>query len=162
VEFLTEDRTGQFPYELCLAIEGLDNDYRQRILYSLKNVDKLSFSEIREAVDIETPLLSSHLRKLTESLLVEHFYEHTLGDEKYSFYRISKFGKSVLESLLRALNKETYEAPDIFRVEINGSSAKPSSVQTEIIVQKLVKDFSKILKANSSSDGQVLAKIAGV
>jgi DNA-binding transcriptional ArsR family regulator len=93
----------QFPYELGKAIEGLNHEYRQKILLSLNEVDKLSFSEIGEKVDISRPLLANHLKKLAETLLVEHFYEHEVGNEKFSYYRISLFGKTLLENMIGTL-----------------------------------------------------------
>jgi DNA-binding HxlR family transcriptional regulator len=158
--------TRQFPYELSIAIEGLDNEYRQRILYALKNVDRLSFSEIRETVDIETPLLSNHLRRLSESLLVEHFYEHVLGDERYSFYRISKFGKNILDNLFKALNKEAItDYPEYYIVSSDQTEDSASEVNTaplEAIIAGQCEAYNGSLKANSSSDGSIIAQIVKV
>ena len=93
----------QFPYELGKAVEGLNNTYRQEILLALTEVEKLSFSEIRERVGISRPLLASHLKKLSKTLLIEHFYEHEVGNEKFSYYRISTFGKALLENMIGTL-----------------------------------------------------------
>jgi len=92
-----------FPYELRKAIEGLNNKYRQEILLVLNEVEKLSFSEIREKVDINRSLLANHLKKLSKTLLIEHFYEHEVGNEKFSYYSISTFGKSLLENMIGTL-----------------------------------------------------------
>ena len=93
----------QFPYELSKAVEGLNNEYRQEILLSLNEVEKLSFSEIRKKVGISRPLLANHLKKLSQTLLVEHFYEHEVGNEIFSYYRISPFGKILLENMIGTL-----------------------------------------------------------
>lgn len=93
----------QFPYELGRAVEGLNNKYRQEILLALNEVEKLSFSEIRERVGISRPLLANHLKKLSKTFLIEHFYEHEIGNEKFSYYRISSFGKALLENMIGTL-----------------------------------------------------------
>jgi len=93
----------QLPIELSEAVRGLDNKYRQEILLTLREVEKLSFSEIREKVGISRPLLANHLRKLSKTLLVEHFYEHEVGNEKFSYYRISPFGRVLLENMIGTL-----------------------------------------------------------
>ena len=93
----------QFPYELGKAVEGLNNKYRQEILLTLNEVEKLSFSEIREKVAISRPLLANHLKKLSKSLLIEHFYEHEVGNENFSYYRIAPFGKALLENMIGTL-----------------------------------------------------------
>ena len=93
----------RFPYELGKAVEGLNNNYRQEILLALNEVERLSFSDIRKRVDISRPLLASHLKKLSKTLLIEHFYEHEVGEEKFSYYRISPFGKALLGNMLGTL-----------------------------------------------------------
>ena len=92
-----------FPYELGKAVEGLNNKYRQEILLALTEVEKLSFSEIRKRVGISRPLLASHLKKLSKTLLIEHFYEHEVGNEMFSYYRVSPFGKALLENMIGTL-----------------------------------------------------------
>jgi len=93
----------QFPYELGKAVEGLNNKYRQEILLTLTEVEKLSFSEIRERVGISRPLLANHLKKLSKTLLIEHFYEHEVGNERFSYYKISPFGRALLENMVGTL-----------------------------------------------------------
>ena len=124
----------EFPYELRKAIEGLSNQHRQEILLALREKGKLSFSEINEEVPIKRPLLAIHLKKLSRTLLVEHFYQHQLRDEKYSYYRISPFGRALLESMLgtlffkRVTTKITF--PQIEREETTaaiGSVLKPNA-----------------------------------
>jgi len=88
-----------FPQELSLAINGLNNAKRQKIIMKLYSVQKMSFSEIREITGINDSLLSNHLRKLKDSMLIEQFYEHLVGQENYSFYKITKYGKKIINNL---------------------------------------------------------------
>ncbi len=91
------------PYELNLAIEGLNNKQRQEILFTLQEVDRLSFSELSKKIDIDRSLLANHLKILLKTLLVEHYYDHKIGNETFSFYAISPLGKSILNRLLGTL-----------------------------------------------------------
>jgi len=93
----------EFPYELGKAVEGLNNKYRQEILLVLNEIEKLSFSQIQKKVGISRPLLANHLKKLSKTLLIEHFYEHEIGNENFSYYRISPFGKALLGNMIGAL-----------------------------------------------------------
>lgn len=93
----------QFPYEIALAIKGLDNETRQKILLSLNVAESLSFSEIKDIIKADKSLIASHLKKLTKNLLVEHFFEHEIGNEHFSYYQISTFGKTLLNNLMATL-----------------------------------------------------------
>jgi len=93
----------QLPHELSLAIKGLDSEHRQRILLSLIEKEKLSFSEISNRANINRSLLANHLKILSKTLLIEHYYEHEIGNERYSYYRISPFGKALLGNMLGTL-----------------------------------------------------------
>lgn len=100
----------QFPYEIQLAIKGLNNKNRQKILTILRKHEKISFSEISRETSIGRSLLASHLNTLIDCLMVDHFFEHEIGVESYSFYKITSFGRRIVEHLLNALyvvKKET-------------------------------------------------------
>ena len=97
----------ELPYELRIAIDGLNNPNRQKILLILENEDKLSFSEIERKSELDKALLASHLRKLIRTLLIEHFYEHEVGNDRFSYYRISSLGKLLLQNILKTVLEET-------------------------------------------------------
>jgi len=96
-----------FPRDLQRAIHGLNDEKRQRILLLLNRQGRLSFADIQRQVfntmKIQKNTLSHHLKILVKSLLIEHFYDHKAGVEHYSYYKISPFGKRVLESLYKTL-----------------------------------------------------------
>ena len=104
-------RIMKLPKELASAIRGLDNENRRAILFSLYYAPKMAFSEILQETRMGDSLLSSHLRTLQDSYLVEQFYEHEMGNEKYSFYAITKFGRNILTSLLSTYYIVEYEGP---------------------------------------------------
>ena len=96
-----------FPKDLQLAIQGIQDTTRQQILLILDANKALSFSDIQkrmaQQMRIAKNTLAHHLKVLIRSLLVEHYYEHKVGVEQFSFYRISPFGHRVVLNLYQAL-----------------------------------------------------------
>jgi hypothetical protein len=95
----------EIPQELKKAIGGLDDDTRLHIFLTLKRDKELSFSDLSERVNMknEKAKMLFHLKKLTESALVEHKYKHQIGNEKYSFYAITKFGENLWNNIVASL-----------------------------------------------------------
>jgi len=121
-------RVMKLPKELASAIRGLNNENRRAILFSLYYAPKMAFSEILKETRLGDSLLSSHLRTLQDSYLVEQFYEHEMGNEKYSFYALTKFGRNILTSLLSTYYIVEYESPQEPTLEpqsLNVSSGVP-------------------------------------
>lgn len=110
------------PIELRRAISGLDNDIRLGIFLALIKHGELSFSELGEKLDMkeDKAKLNFHLGKLTKSALVEHYYRHQLGSEKFSFYSTTAFGKNLWNSVVQSLK------PPSPIVDIGESSGKYS------------------------------------
>lgn len=88
-----------FPPELSNAIKGLSNENRQKIIINLYNEIKLSFSELQSRTGINASLLSNHLKKLKDSMLIERIFDRIVGEVVYSFYKITKYGKDIVERL---------------------------------------------------------------
>ena len=125
---MSQLRIEKFPQELASAIKGLDNENRSTILLSLYYTSKMKFSEILKETRLGGSLLSGHLRTLQDSFLVERFYEHEMGNEKYSFYALTKFGRNILTSLLSTYYIVEYEDPQEPTLEpqsLNISSGLP-------------------------------------
>ena len=93
----------EIPQETRLIIAALDNPIRQAILVLLGEREELSFSEIQKEFSIEKLTLNFHLKKLFSSALIDHYYKHELGNQKYSFYSITPLGSRILASLNNAL-----------------------------------------------------------
>lgn len=103
VDALIRSKIVEFPTELSQAIEGLNHINRQKILVSLFNYEEQSFSEIKKETELNDALLSSHLRKLKDSLLVEQYYKHVENKQDYSYYKLTKYGKTILTNLLKII-----------------------------------------------------------
>jgi DNA-binding transcriptional ArsR family regulator len=101
VDLLTQiSKIQEFPTELVKALEGLNHINRQKILITLLEGKQLSFSDIKHRTDMNDALLSSHLRKLKDSLLVEQYYQHIQNKQDYSYYQLTEYGKNILTKLL--------------------------------------------------------------
>lgn len=114
-----EDYAKEIPEEIRRAIRGLDSDYRAAIFVALLKHDELSFSELQKMLEIDKAMLNYHLGKLVESALVEHYYRHELGVDKYSFYSVTHFGQNFVEALSRFLRPE----PISFRLPLRKESS---------------------------------------
>jgi len=106
-----EDYAKEIPEEIRRAIRGLDSDYRAGIFVALHKYGELSFSDLRKKLEIDKAMLNYHLGKLIESALIQHYYKHELGTEKYSFYNITPFGQDFVEILSHFLRPQPYPTP---------------------------------------------------
>ena len=98
-----EEHSKEIPHETRLIIAALDNPIRQAILVLLSEKKELSFSEIQKELSIEKLTLNFHLKKLFSSALIDHYYKHEIGNQKYSFYSITSLGRRILSNLINAL-----------------------------------------------------------
>jgi len=114
----------QIPEEIRDAIEGLDNEWRQKIFVSLLKYGELSFSELEKKTSLGKADLSFHMKKLVNAMLIEHYYRHEIGNDRFSFYSITPFGHNFVTALIQSLtpsimpNTETTEI-DSIQIEIN-------------------------------------------
>ncbi len=98
-----EECANEIPEETRVIIAALDNPIRQAILVLLSERKELSFSDMQKEFGIEKLTLNFHLKKLFSSALIDHYYKHELGNQKYSFYAINPLGSRILASLNNAL-----------------------------------------------------------
>ena len=71
--------------ETRLIIAALDNPIRQAILVLLSEKEDLSFSEMQKEFSVGKLTLNFHLKKLFSSALIDHYYKHELGNQKFFF-----------------------------------------------------------------------------
>lgn len=98
-----EECLNEIPQETKLIIAALDNPIRQAILVLLSKRGQLTFSDFQKELDIDKLKLNFHLKKLFSSALIDHYYKHELGNQKYSFYSITSLGRRVLTNLNSAI-----------------------------------------------------------
>lgn len=88
-----------FADPIILVIEALASDERRRIIIDLHETGSLSYSKIRERIELSKGTLNYHLKKLLSAGLVRNYIDdHT---EPYSsYYEVSEFGVSIIDNLL--------------------------------------------------------------
>lgn len=98
-----EEHSKQIPHEARLIIAALDNPIRQAILVLLSENKEITFSDMQKEFNIEKLTLNFHLKKLFAAALIDHYYKHELGNQKYSYYAITPLGCRILYSINNAL-----------------------------------------------------------
>lgn len=98
-----EERSKQLPQETRLVIAALDNPIRQAIMVLLSENKELTFTEMQKEFNLEKLTLNFHLKKLFAAALIDHYFKHEVGNQKYSYYAITSLGRRILNSLNNAL-----------------------------------------------------------
>ncbi len=89
--------------DIVRALDAFSNETRLLIVDELYINGELSFTSLLKKLGIEKATLTFHLKKLTAAGILEHFYRHTLGDDKYSYYGLTTFGKRIFLKITDAL-----------------------------------------------------------
>jgi DNA-binding transcriptional ArsR family regulator len=105
------DSTLTAPLELRMALRGLGNETSLAVFLALREKREISFSALKKRVGLEGSALTYQLGRLMESALVEHYYRHELGNERYSFYAVTEFGNRIYDAMLNALSPEKAHEP---------------------------------------------------
>lgn len=98
-----DEYASQVPVEVKKAVKALGHDARCAIVVDLARRGELTFTQLKDDLDIDTGLLSNHLRILMDGAIVEHYYKHELWNEQYSYYGLTQFGKDFLRGILESL-----------------------------------------------------------
>ena len=105
----------EIPEEIRVAIKGFDSEPRQKIFTSLLRNGELSFSELKKKTGLSKPDLNFHLKKLINAMLVEHYYRHKIGNDRFSFYAVTHFGYNFINALIQSL---TPSMPSVETTEV--------------------------------------------
>lgn len=87
----------EIPEEIRSVIKGLDSETRIAIIVALMKNTKLTFSELKQCLGLNSSSLSSHLSILQDGGLVINFLEW--NEKSYSYYMITDLAKIILELL---------------------------------------------------------------
>lgn len=96
----------EMPIELRRAIETLSDEVRLGIFFILFKYGEMSFSQIRQELEIPTNnsgYLSYHLRKLENSALIKNDYSKKTGIANYSFYDVTEFGEKFIDGVMKSI-----------------------------------------------------------
>jgi len=91
------------PSELKKALKALQDDKRFDILSLLSERGEMSFSQLSEATNTNSPNLTYHLQALRDGALIENFIKRSENTDDRSFYRVTEFGERLIDSLFRVL-----------------------------------------------------------
>lgn len=103
---MVRPQTSSVPLEIRMVLNGLGNEQSLAVFVTLLEGDEMSFSELKKRLGMEGSALTYQLGRLMESALVEHYYRHELGNEKYSFYAATEFGRRFYGAMVAALIPE--------------------------------------------------------
>lgn len=94
-----------FPSEIRKAVASIDNEERQKILSYLILHGSSGYSELKNDLDLTKGNMNYHLNSLVTGGLLSHFVESDqVRTQNYtSFYEISEFGKSFINSVMSSL-----------------------------------------------------------
>jgi DNA-binding HxlR family transcriptional regulator len=92
----------EFPSEIKSALSALDQENRQKIILHLIQKPQLSFTALKDLTELKSSTLSFHLKKLMHASLIDNFYQKSENPQrKYSYYKLTEFGKDLCESLFK-------------------------------------------------------------
>lgn len=102
-----------FPDEIKAAINGVKSEARQKIISELMTKGQASYSQLKDELQTKSKgSFNYHLSALLDSGLVTNYIQGKEKDETdyLSYYEISNFGKSFINSLFASL---TYMVPKV-------------------------------------------------
>jgi DNA-binding transcriptional ArsR family regulator len=91
------DHVNEIPKEIRSVIKGLNNETRLAIIVVLMKNGRMTFSELKESLELNSSSLSNHLSVLQDGGLVNNFLEWK--ENSYSYYTPTDIANRVLESL---------------------------------------------------------------
>ena len=94
---------GLIPVEIKSAVSALDNDHRWRILESLLTNEELSYTQILDILEIRKGSLTNHLKNLIFGNILENYTRQSIGERYDSFYKLTRFGKDLIDGLVGSL-----------------------------------------------------------
>ncbi len=144
-----ERYANEIPVELKKGINGLDHKVRQAILVLLIHNHSLSFTELAKLLGLSKGALSHHLGKLQNSALVRNYSKSDFVGPYDSYYSLSKFGESLVDSLTRSVQpsspKSIVYTPPIY---LQGTLANPwlhaEQVDVSGLTNQMLRHYSKV------------------
>lgn len=105
---LYEKYDTEIPQEVVGIIAALGDPIRRAILVLLSKQAEFPFSDLQKELGIGKLTLNYHLKNLYSAGLVDHYFRHELGNQKYSYYAVTSLGKRALRSLVEMLTPPEY------------------------------------------------------
>lgn len=88
-----------FPPEISRALDALGQEKRRKIVVLIAKED-VSFSDLVERAKSSPSTVNHHLKELIKASLIDNYYKKSANPgKKYSFYKLSEFGKDFCKAL---------------------------------------------------------------
>jgi DNA-binding transcriptional ArsR family regulator len=94
---IVKQYSSEIPKEVKSVAKALDDDVRLAIIIALMKNSKMSFSELKRLLKVNSSSLSHHLSILQNGGLIDNLLE--LKKDRHSYYIATEISKSILESL---------------------------------------------------------------
>ena len=107
----------EIPEEVVKILKALSNQFRLSLLLFFLHQQKYSFTEIVDFSEKSKNSIANHLKIMEMAGLIQNFYEKQ-NTSSYSFYSITKVGKSVISNLNSSYNDYyQYDTEQINKLE---------------------------------------------
>jgi predicted transcriptional regulator len=113
----------EIPVEIRSVIKGLNDDARLAILLLLMKNGKMTFTELKNSLNLNSSSLSADLSLLQDGGLVANFLEWK--NKSYSYYIITNLAKSVLRSLFDTVVKLPDEPKQVSTLDQEVAKDRP-------------------------------------
>lgn len=129
-----DEYASQIPIEIKKAVKAFGHDIRCAIVVDLIQKGELTFTQLKNDLNIDSGLLNNHLGILMDGAIVEHYYRHELGNEQYSYYGLTLFGKDFLQGILEPLREVHLPSEHLIvtelspKMDIRESSTYPGQI----------------------------------
>ena len=94
----------EIPEECEATMKALSHKLRVELAVLLIKYGALSFSQITDTLKKEKSTIANHLNKLELGGIVQNYFQKQPDSNEYSFYEITKYGKTIVESLISSYN----------------------------------------------------------
>jgi DNA-binding transcriptional ArsR family regulator len=91
------EQADEIPKEIKLAIKALDDETRLAIIVLLMRNTKMTFTELKKTLELNSSSLSNHLSSLQDGGLITNFLQW--NDDSYSYYSVTDMARELLKSL---------------------------------------------------------------
>ncbi len=98
--------------ELDLFLKAIKSKFRFTLAKYIIEEGPLSFSEIFLETNKEKSSIANHLNRLDKASIIENYFEKKPESNEYSFYKITKSGNKLINSLIESYN-EYYESIEV-------------------------------------------------
>lgn len=103
-----------FPEELVDAVEALDHPVRARIVEYLYDGRDATYTELLRMLGVRKGTLTYHLKILTVAAVIYTLsrLDEDFGDMHKAYYRLSPWGKAVVDGLMSSFELLTAVEPE--------------------------------------------------